>query len=286
MKRVKLPLGFKAGHANDDFTGVTVITGGRFVGGCDVRGGAPGTREIALLNPLKMMNEVHAVVLSGGSVYGLESACGVVRALKRDNIGYVVGDKIAPIVPAAVIYDLNDKEYHFPDAQMGERAYLNATDEVTLGSVGVGKGATVAKMNGLENCTKSGIGGCTLTVGEATISALICVNAFGEIYDHANGRKIVECTKNDENANVVKGVMGANTTIGCIMTDAKLDKVHANKLASIAHNGLARTIFPVHTDYDGDTIFALSGGDKEVDFTLLSSCCVECVMCAVEGIFL
>ena len=285
--KIKLPQGVRMGNINDDFTGVTAIIFDQgAICGCDVRGGAPGTRETALLDSHKANEHVDAVVLCGGSAYGLLSTCGVMRALKEQGKGVSVLDKIVPIVCGAVIYDLNDKEYHFPTEEMGYAAAVNASDVAQSGKIGAGKGATVGKILGFANCSQSGLGVGKVTVDGAEVIAIMVVNAFGDV--RRDGKILSGARLGDGFAdtlqllggNVPDG-MGANTTIGCIITDVKLTKVQANKLASIAHNGLARTVCPVHTDLDGDTVFCASVGEKQVDLIKLQVACVAAVEAAV-----
>lgn len=294
MKKVVIPKGFRIGHYADDFTGVSVILSKRgAVGGCDCRGGAPGTRETDLLRPEKMMQKVNAVVLSGGSAYGLEASCGVMRYLNEQGIGFKTQGKIVPIVCGAVIYDLNQKEYHFPTAEYGVKACENATSTPDFGNTGVGKGATVGKIRGIKNSCKSGVGAATVKTMGMTVTAIVAVNAMGDVVD-GNGNIIAGAKgKNGEfidtesvlaNGDVKKLVLGTNTTIGCILTDADIDKVQANKLASISHNGLARAIRPVHTDYDGDTMFCLASGHKPVlNFAILQSAAVQATEQAIRN---
>ena len=289
--KVTIPSGFKIGHYNDDYSGVTVILSKGAVAGCDCRGGGPGTRETDLLRPEKAMQKINAVVLTGGSAYGLASTVGVMDYLKQNGIGYKVGNKIVPIVTGAVIYDLNQNEYHTPTAEYGFKACENAGKTLEFGNIGVGKGATVGKIRGLKYASKSGVGAATVKVAGITVTAVVAVNALGDVVDE-NGKIIAGAKgKNGEfidtekclaDGEFLKLLLGTNTTIGCILTDAKLDKVGANKLASIAHNGLARTIRPVHTDYDGDTLFVMSSDKKPVvNFAVLESAAVKATMQAV-----
>jgi len=289
--KIVIPSGFRIGHFEDDFTGVTAILAKNgAVAGCDQRGGAPGTRETDLLRPEKMMGKINAVVLSGGSAYGLEASCGVMRWLKDHGFGYKTAGKIVPIVSSAVLFDLNQKEYHYPTAEYGYKACENAEKNPSFGNVGAGRGATVGKIRGLKNACKSGIGAATVKAFSGiNVTAVVAVNAMGDVWD---GDKIVagakgkngfidteKCLRDGE---VAKLLFGANTTIGCILTDAKLDKVGANKLASISHNGLARAIRPVHTDYDGDTMFAMASGKKPVlNFAILQAAAVEATRLAI-----
>ena len=234
---VLVPKGFVIGAAEDEFTGVTVILAQKgAMGGADCRGGAPGTRETDLLRPEKMMDKVNAVVLSGGSAYGLASMTGVMEWLAAKGCGYKSMGKLVPIVTGAVLYDLNQKELHHPDAKMGFQACENAGKVPFVGQHGAGKGATVGKIRGLKYASKAGVGAFSVKDTE---------------------RHIVT-------GGLMKLFMGTNTTIGCILTDAKLDKVGANKLASASHDGLARAIRPVHTDFDGDTMFCLASGHRPV----------------------
>ena len=291
----KLPEGFLIGHSNDEYTGVTVILSEKgAVCGVDVRGGAPGTHETDCLRNEKMMQQVNAVALCGGSAYGLGAVAGVMEYLKEQKIGYPVMDKIVPIVPGAVIYDLNDKDYHYPTAKFGYDAAKSAKpDDVRQGKIGVGKGATVGKILGLAGSCPSGLGIATVKAGDATVTAVVCVNALGDIIDAKSGAILAGAK--DENGNFVgtekfildhsdlSPVSGANTTIGCILTDAKISKQQANKIASYAHNGLAKTISPVHTDFDGDTLFCLSSCLTETDFLALQIAAEKAVEQAVNN---
>ena len=288
--KVIIPKAFKIGHFEDDYTGVTVILAPNgATAGCDQRGGAPGTRETDLLRPEKMMQKINAVVLSGGSAYGLAASCGVMDWLKQKGYGYKTAGKIVPIVSSAVLFDLNQKEYHYPTAEYGFKACENADKTPVFGNVGAGKGATVGKIRGLKNACKSGIGIATVKTMGVTVTAIVAVNAMGDVYD---GEKIIAGAKGKDgfintekclaNGEVSKLLFGTNTTIGCILTDANIDKVGANKLASIAHNGLAKAIRPVHTDYDGDTMFCMASGKKPVvNFAILQSAAVEATRQAI-----
>ncbi len=290
--KVTIPSGFKIGHFNDDYTGVTVILSKGAVAGCDCRGGGPGTRETDLLRPEKAMQKINAVVLTGGSAYGLASTVGVMDYLQKNGIGYKVGNKLVPIVTGAVIYDLNDRDYHYPTAEYGFKACENAGKTLEFGNIGVGKGATVGKIRGIKHASKSGVGAASVKVAGVTVTAVVAVNALGDVVDPETNKIIAGAKgKNGEfidtekclsDGEFLKLLLGTNTTIGCILTDAKLDKVGANKLATIAHNGLARTIRPVHTDYDGDTLFVMSSDKKPVvNFAVLQSAVVKATMQAV-----
>lgn len=270
--------GIAVGQAEDPTakTGVTVVLAKNgAVCGVDVRGAAPGTRETDLLDPRNAMERVQAVVLSGGSAFGLASANGVMDYLEEQGIGFDVGVTKVPIVPAAVLFDLEYGDaFTRPDAAMGRRACEAISDTVLLeGDHGAGCGATVGKLRGMAHCTNSGIGSWSeVTENGIRVAALIAVNAFGDVYE--NG-KIIAGTK-DDNGNFLStedGVIqmaeslsfsGKNTTIGVIATNVKLTKAQASKIAGMAHDGLARCIRPIHTTLDGDTLFCLSTEEIEL----------------------
>ena len=289
--KITIPSGFKIGHFNDDYTGTTVILSKGAVAGCDCRGGAPGTRETDLLRPEKAMQKINAVVLTGGSAYGLASTVGVMDWCRKNGIGYKVNGKIVPIVCGAVIYDLNQHDYHLPSAEFGFKACENASKSLDFGNIGVGKGATVGKIRGLKHASKGGVGAATVKVAGITVTAVVAVNALGDVVDE-NGKIIAGAKANDgsfldtekalADGEFLRLLLGTNTTIGCILTNAKIDKVEANKLASISHEGLARSIRPVHTDYDGDTMFCMSCGKKPVaNFAVLESAVVKATVQAI-----
>lgn len=270
--------GIKVGQAEDATakTGVTVVLAERgAVCGVDVRGAAPGTRETDLLNPINAMERVHAVVLSGGSAFGLDATGGVMAYLEEKGIGFDVGVTRVPIVPAAVLFDLGyGNAFVRPDQAMGRRACEAASDSVLLeGDHGAGCGATVGKLCGMEHCSNSGIGSWSeVTENGIRVAALIAVNAFGDVYENGN---ILAGTRGD-NGNFIStedGVLqvaaslsfsGQNTTIGVIATNVKLTKAQAAKVAGMAHDGLARCIRPIHTTMDGDTLFCLSTEELEL----------------------
>lgn len=291
--KISIPGGIKIGHANDEHTGVTVILCEKgCIGGADIRGGAPGTRETDLLRSEKAAQEVHAVVLTGGSAFGLESMCGVSDWLRKKGRGVKVGNKRVPIVCGAVIYDLIYDDYYFPDKAMGFKACENACSEnPVFGQVGVGKGATVGKIRGVSNATKSGVGAATVKVAGVTVTAVVAVNALGDVINPETGKIVAGAKKKDGSfvgmeSSILNGeyykLLTGNTTIGCIITNAKLSKVQANKVASVAHNGYARTIYPVHTDYDGDSLFVLATGKVPViNIALVEIAAVKAVELAV-----
>jgi len=270
--------GIEVGHAHNKeaLTGCSVVLcrEGAVVG-VDVRGGAPGTRETDLCRPGTLVEKAHAVLLSGGSAFGLSAADGVMRFLWERGVGYDVGVTKVPIVPGAVIFDLAVGKVSWPDGEMGYEACLKAASgEVAQGCVGAGMGASVGKLFGPNHATKSGIGTASMQIGGATVGALVVVNAFGDVFDPEQnsiiaGSRLPAGKGFAGTAKVLlQGVgqegVATNTTIGVVATDAPLSVEQVNHLAKVAHDGLARTIRPVHTMVDGDAIFALSTG-KMVD---------------------
>ncbi|MFZ5974180.1 MAG: P1 family peptidase [Bacillota bacterium] len=291
--------GIEVGHAQDGKarTGCTVILcRAGAVAGVDVRGGAPGTRETDLLRPGRLVEKVHAVVLAGGSAFGLDAAGGVMRYLEEKGIGFDVGVARVPIVPAAVIFDLGVGDPAVrPDAQMGYAACRNASRGNTeQGAVGAGCGATVGKALGPEYAMDGGIGTASVELqGGITVGAAVAVNALGDVIDPVSQAIIAGARNPDgigfaDSAQIIKAgaskaAIGANTTIGVVATNARLGCAQANRLASVAHNGLAMCIRPCHTMLDGDTIFALSTGDAEADFNAVMQAAVEAVCMAVQN---
>lgn len=275
--------GIKLGHAQnfEAGTGVSVlIPPENNTCSVDVRGGGPGTRETDLLDPTNQVESVNAIVLSGGSAYGLEASVGVMRGLEEDGLGYKVPSGIVPIVPQAILYDLDYKSYKIrPDSKMGYEAYKNASfEEKRQGIIGAGTGATVGKLLGMEYAMKSGLGSATIEIGDLKISALVALNAIGDIFDYEKNIQIAGIKKDgkfisslDVLSKSHKGLTRLNTTIGIIATNAIFDKKQLKKLASMTHNGYARSINPVHTMYDGDTIFSLSTNKIKADINLVGS---------------
>jgi L-aminopeptidase/D-esterase-like protein len=273
--------GVKVGHFTDSRrpTGCTVLLFGTgATAGVDVRGSAPGTRETDLLNPINTVQQVQAILLAGGSAFGLDAASGVVRFLEEHRLGYSVGDVVVPIVPAAILYDLEIGDPKIrPTAESGYKACQAATTErVPEGNVGAGAGAAIGKMFGMKQAMKSGLGTASIRVGDTglVVGAIVAVNAVGDVIDPKTG-KIIAGARNadgsgfmDSMARIREGYSvrtdGANTTIGVVATNAALDKTQAAKVAQMAHDGLARTIYPVHTPSDGDTIFAVATGASQV----------------------
>ncbi len=271
--------GLKVGHftLTQRLTGCTVVLAeGGAVGGVDVRGGAPGTRETALLDPVNTtVQEVQAVVLSGGSAFGLDAASGVVRYLEERDIGYRVGQNVVPIVVGAILYDLSvgDDPRIRPGADCGYRAATDASTETPAeGNVGAGAGATVGKLRGLARATKGGVGTASITLDNGlTVAAIVAVNAVGDVIDPATGSVVAGVRTTDgrgfadarrllRSGASSEPESGANTTIGVVATNAALTTAEATKVAQMAHDGLARTIYPAHTPGDGDTVFSLAMG--------------------------
>lgn len=285
--------GLLVGHAQDTegLTGVTVILARNgAVCGVDVRGSAPGTRETDFMSQAKSVQTANAVLLAGGSAFGLAAADGVMLFCEQNGMGVNTPDACVPIVPAAVIYDLSYGRSDIrPNTGMGIAACVNAGKKVQQGSIGAGIGATVGKVLGMKHCQKGGIGTASITAGDATVGALACVNAFGDIVD--NGRIIAGATRMGKHINTLEYLLSRkreigflrfrNTTIGAVATDAELTKDGAAKLAQAAQDGLARAIVPTHTEVDGDTIFGLSYGKNSADLTSLCAAACEAMRRAV-----
>ena len=278
--------GVRVGHHTLDArpTGCTVVlTEGGATATVDVRGASPGTRETALLDPVNSVQQVHAVVLSGGSAFGLASADGVMRYLEERGIGYETRAARVPIVPAAILYDLGIGDPTVrPTAECGYRAARAARDDVVEeGSIGAGAGATVGKLGGPGRAMKGGIGTALAELPDGVqVAALMAVNAVGDIYDHATGA-LVAGVRTEDGLRVVgaqallrgpapDAPRGAeNTTIGVVVTNAALDKAQLGVVARMAHDGLARAVRPAHTPVDGDAIFTLSTGSHSDGISLL-----------------
>jgi L-aminopeptidase/D-esterase-like protein len=253
--------GVKVGHWTDldAATGCTVVLcEDGAVAGVDVRGNAPATRETDLLRPGSLVGRAHAILLSGGSAFGLDAATGVMRYLSERGVGYPTVAGPVPIVPAASLFDLGIGRADIrPNAESGYAACIAASDEVGEGCVGAGTGCTVAKLGGPDGAIKAGLGTAVLTLLDGTlVAAIVAVNALGSVYDPINGDPIA--LPRSEKRGWRYPFAGTNTTIGVIATTARLDSVGVNRLASIGHDGIALTIRPSHTMYDGDTLFAIS----------------------------
>ncbi|NJC94821.1 MAG: peptidase S58 [Anaerolineales bacterium] len=301
--------GIEVGHAqnNEALTGCTVILCRKgAVAGVDVRGGAPGTRETDLLNPINLVEKVHAIVLSGGSAFGLDAASGVMQYLEENKIGFNTGAAKVPIVPSAILFDLNIGRADVrPDSAMGYRASASASsDAPAQGNVGAGTGASVGKMFGTALAMKSGLGTASVSIGNGVVvGALVAVNAFGDVIDpqtgqiiaglrsgkvgplRVGGREQFAGTLAMMKKSIGRGVLGfasrANTVIGVIATNAKLTKAQATKVAQMAQDGVARTIKPAHTMLDGDVIFAMSSGSRKADVSILGAYAAEAMAQAI-----
>lgn len=301
--------GIKVGHAHDleAITGCTVVLCEKgATAGVDQRGGGPGTRETDLLRPTNNVEKVHAVMLSGGSAFGLESASGAMRYLKEKGIGYDTGVAKVPIVPAAILFDLNlGSAEVWPDADMGYQACQNAsTDTPAQGSVGAGTGATVGNLLGIGQATKGGIGTASMEIGGGVlVGAIVAVNAVGDVIDPASNQivagvrslqkgplKIGGNAQFADSLEILRSWIGRaalgmasskNTVIGVVATNAKLSKAHVNKLAQMAQNGVVRTIRPTHTMHDGDTMFALAVGQKKADINIVGAFAAQVVSQAI-----
>lgn len=278
--------GIKVGHHTlaERPTGCTVVlVEDGAVAGVDVRGGAPGTRETALLDPTKTVQQVHAIVLAGGSAFGLDAASGVVRYLSERNIGYDTRIARVPIVPAAILFDLGvggDPTIR-PDAECGYQAAMAATTgPVAEGNVGAGAGATIGKTGGPGRAMKGGVGSAAAFLPDGlVVAAIVAVNAIGDVIDPATGQVVAGVRSEDgrtlADARTLlragrsgRGRARENTTIGVVATNARLDQAQATVMAQMAHDGFARAIFPAHTPNDGDAIFALSTGARDAPDSL------------------
>jgi len=290
--------GIRVGHVSDyeAVTGCTAILCEQgAVGGVDIRGSASGTEEIATLDPGHIDPQVHGIVLTGGSAIGLEAASGVRRYLERRGVGVLAGTARVPIVPAAVIFDLPiAKPGARPSVAMGEAAASTAnTDAVPEGCVGAGTGATVGKLYGLRQAMKGGLGTFTVMLSDGVmVAGLAVVNALGDVRDPETGKIVAGARKAPDSREFVNTVeamkagakgsfIRSNTTLGVVATNARLTKVQATKLAQFASLGMARTIYPVNTMFDGDTVFALSSGDRQADINILGVAAADALAQAI-----
>ncbi len=265
------------------------------VAGVDVRGAAPGTRETDLLRPGNLVERVHAILLCGGSAFGLDAAGGAMKWLEEHDIGFETGFARVPIVPAAVLYDLGVGDARArPDAAMGYEACKRAgTGALAQGAAGAGCGATVGKALGPQAAMAGGIGTASMVANGVCVAAIVAVNAFGDVLDYRTGRILAGARLPDGSFPGVQNLLtggvptramaGQNTTIGLVATDAALDKAQANRLASAAHDGLAWAVRPAHTQLDGDTLFAVSAGEKQADFHVLCAMAAEVVARAIAN---
>ncbi|SFL58748.1 P1 family peptidase [Halanaerobium salsuginis] len=288
--------GIKIGHSgsSDNGTGCTVILlENNFTIGAEVRGGAPGSRELALTDSRAAVNSANAIFLSGGSAFGLDAAGGVMQYLREKEQGFLTGGGVVPIVPAAVIYDLEYKSNNFPDQKMAYQACQKANNfPQKNSSLGAAAGATCGKLNGMEYATKTVLGHAAFKTGELIVAALAVVNAFGDIKDPATG-KIIAGAKNKAGQfidtektisttfDLNLGFLRENTTLVVVATNACLDKSGSNRVAMMAHSGLSRTIYPVHTLLDGDSIFVLAANQVKADLNQVGIIAAKAVKDAV-----
>lgn len=290
--------GIRVGHVSDfgALTGCTAIVCEHgAIAGVDIRGSATGTEEIATLDPGHLTDRIHGVMLAGGSAFGLEAASGLRRWLERKGIGYATGAAKVPIVPAAILYDLAIGRADVrPNLAMGETAAAAATAEaVPEGCVGAGTGATVGKLFGMKQAMKSGMGGFTVPLPNGVlVSSLVAVNALGDVRDPAAGKIVAGARRAadsrefvDSEAQILRGARPgsalSHTTLAVVATNARLTKVQATKVAQLAGLGMARTIFPVNTMFDGDIVFALSAGDRQADVNAVGIAAAEAVAQAI-----
>lgn len=291
--------GIRVGHASDyeALTGCTVILcGPGALGGVDVRGSATGSCELETLDPGHVATSVDAILLAGGSAFGLEAASGVRRILERQGIGFQTGVARVPIVPGAILFDLGIGRADVrPGLAMGEKAVLAATDAaVAEGNVGAGTGATVGKILGMRQAMKGGIGSASLTLGNGVVvAALVAVNAFGDVIDPATGKVVAGARKSPESREFIGSATAlrhgvpegrpfrGNTTLAVVATNAALDKVQVNKLAAMASLGMGRSISPVNTMSDGDITFAIARGSGKASVNAVGTAAAEVLAEAV-----
>ena len=278
----------RLGNAQD-LTGVTgctvILCPEGATAGVDVRGGAPGTRETDLLKPENLVEKIHGLLLAGGSAYGLAAASGVMSYLEENGFGFDVGVARVPIVPAAVLFDLPCGDARVrPDQAMGYQACRNSeTERFATGSVGAGCGATVGKLYGMDKAMKGGLGAHCVRIGGLVVGAVVAVNCLGDVIDPASGQIVAGSVQQDpfrfldseagllQQCEATGNRFTGNTTIGAIITNASLTKAQATKVASMAHDGYARTMRPAHTLLDGDTIFTLAVGDVAADISAVGA---------------
>jgi L-aminopeptidase/D-esterase-like protein len=301
--------GIEVGQAQDlsALTGCTVILCRKgAVAGVDVRGSAPGTRETDLLDPVNLVQKVHAIILAGGSAFGLDAASGVMKYLAEQKIGYGLGSARVPIVPSAILFDLGlTKSARHPDPEMGYAAAASANAGPILeGNVGAGTGATVGKIFGMAGAMKSGLGTASLEIGGGVVvGAIVAVNAFGDVLDPDSGQIIagarpakvgpIRLGGSSQFANTLevmrsfagRTILGfatkSNTVIAVVATNAKFSKVQSTKMAQMAQDGLSRSIRPAHTMLDGDTVFALATGKIAADVTVVGAFAAEVLAKAI-----
>ena len=264
--------------------------------GLDVRGGGPASRESELLKPLAAAQYIHAIVLAGGSAFGLGTANGVMKCLEERNIGFDVGVTKVPLVVQSDLFDLTvGSAFRRPDPEMGYAAAVHALDDPNYrdGNYGAGCGATVGKITGMDDCMKTGIGSYAVQIGDLQIGAVVALNALGDVYDWKTGKKIAGLLKEDGsgfrdtqeymkgNIEVVGNRFAGNTTLGVVITNAEFRKPELCKIAGMAHDGFARSIRPVHTSADGDSIYAVSVGNVRADQDVAGALAAEVVSEAI-----
>jgi L-aminopeptidase/D-esterase-like protein len=289
--------GIKVGHISDRkaVTGCTaIIFENGAIAGVDVRGSATGTQELDTLNPLHVSDRIHGICLAGRSAFGLEAASGVRRHLESRKIGFAAGRFVVPIVPAAILFDLQVGDASIrPTREMGEAAAAAANDgPVEEGCVGAGTGATVGKLFGMDRAMKSGIGGFAIKSGNALVSVLVVVNALGDVVDPHTGKIVAGARRSkdshefaDSTKAMIQGSTGgftqSNTTLAVVATNAKLSKTGATKLAQLASLGMVRAISPVNTMSDGDLVFAVSVGEVTANIDSLGAAAAEALVQAI-----
>ncbi len=296
MKQISLTdiEGFALGQAQDAVGGSgcsVILCEEGCSAGVDVRGGGPATRESDLLNPINMVQKIHAVCLSGGSAFGLAAAHGVMRYLEERGCGHDMGFVKVPIVCGASLFDLavGDSRCR-PDEAMGYQACQNISKQIQQGNVGAGTGASVGKLMGMQHAMKSGIGTYGVRVNDLQVAAIVAVNACGNVIDEASGEQLAGIQMDGQIVSteammlklLEKELPKGNTTIGCIVTNAKLDKAQCTKVAGIAHDGYARAIRPVHTMSDGDTIFVMANGKVEAQTDIVGILATDCMAKAIN----
>ena len=279
--------GIRVGHATDTAgkTGCTVIYFEEdAVGGLDIRGAAAGTRQVDALGPLHLVEKIQAILLTGGSAFGMDAAGGVMRYLEERDRGFDVKVARVPTVPTAVLFDLAfARAGRRPDGPMGYQACVNMGKATPEGSVGAGTGATVGKLYGLERATKGGLGTACLKTGDIFVGALVVVNAFGDVVDDETGqiiagtrdletgREFADTFRLIQTGDIPREKTLFNTTLGVVVTNAALNRPQTNKLARMAHNGLVKTICPINSNFDGDVVFSASTGVERADLNVLGA---------------
>ena len=264
--------------------------------GLDVRGGGPASRESELLKPLAAAQYIHSIVLAGGSAFGLGTANGVMKCLEERNIGFDVGVTKVPLVVQSDLFDLTvGSAFRRPDPEMGYAAAVHALDDPNYrdGNYGAGCGATVGKITGMDSCMKTGIGSYAVQIGDLQIGAVVALNALGDVYDWKTGKQIAGLLKEDGsgfrdtqeymkgNIDVVGNRFAGNTTLGVVITNAEFRKPELCKIAGMAHDGFARSIRPVHTSADGDSIYAVSVGNARADQDVAGALAAEVISEAI-----